>query len=46
MLLAAAPGNDEINILLNELPNVVPYPRSSGSTTKRPNLLSDDSSMI
>ena len=33
-------------ILLKELPKVVPYPLSSGSTTKRPYLLSSEISAI
>ena len=44
--LTAAPGKEDNMILLKELPKVVPYPLSSGSTTKRPYLLSSEISAI
>ena len=44
--LTAVPGKDESMILLKELPKVVPYPLSSGSTTKRPYFLSSEISAI
>ena len=38
--VTAAPGSEDKRIRRKELPRVVPYPRSSGSTTNLPNLAS------
>jgi hypothetical protein len=42
----AAPGREESMILLRELPNVIPYPLSRGSTTNFPYFLSSEISVI
>ena len=44
--LMAAPGREESMILLRELPNVIPYPLSRGSTTNFPYFLSSEISVI
>ena len=44
--LTAAPGKEESIILLKELPSVVPYPLSKGSTTNLPYVLSSEISAI
>ena len=46
MLVTAEPGNEDNKIRRNEFPRVVPYPRSSGSTTILPNLASSLTSIV
>jgi hypothetical protein len=39
--LTATPGKDDSKTRLSEFPSVIPYPRSSGSTTNLPKVKSE-----